>query len=217
MKKIILVLLALGFATTTHAVNLVANHSFEEPSIPQGMSWYSAPTLPGWQVNYGNVEPQNLGVYGGVGSVPHGTQFLELDMPHPDRQPQLVQNFEGRQDGTYSLSFYYSPRPGFGDQELGVFWNGDLIRVVTDSLASSLATLSWRKVSVEGLLSNGSSDVLGFASLKNDHTPNFSYAGGNLIDNVVLSRGADIPEPGTLLLLGSGVIVAFRRRQKECL
>jgi len=102
--------------------NLIINGSFENPDIPQGVSYgpvggwaiYYEPIL-GWTPTTGGLEIQDrvvADVIGGVNLVwlaYNGDQFAELDAYGNGGMSQTVNTIS---DQKYNFSFAYSPRPG---------------------------------------------------------------------------------------------------------
>ncbi len=199
------------------ATNLVVNGGFEDPDIVdnQGL-WQIFNSIPGWGVAFNYVELQHDGLFGGNTSnqAPEGDQWAELDLK-ASGLPTIIQELNTIASEDYQLTFSYSLRPGYGDQELAVFWNDVLVGTVGGP-GNSVQNLQWRSASFDLPGSDGA--TLGFGSLANFAIP--TDAGGNLIDNVSLvGRGTtsdcEVPEPSSIVLLGSTLFGGMLRRRRR--
>jgi hypothetical protein len=157
--------------------NLLENGSFESPSVIGGQLFTE---IPGWK---SVDEGQKFEVQRGVVAAKDGAQVVELDnFPHGINQALPLSP-----PADFEVSFFYSPRPGFGQtQSMRVLWNGQEIAVVK----SSSDALNWTRYSfrVKGR-ADRKRNFLAFRSISNTKTP--KIAGGNLVDDVRVSLIGD--------------------------
>jgi Protein of unknown function (DUF642)/PEP-CTERM motif len=200
---------ALVQSTPASATNLIANGSFESHTVLSNSgTWQVFTSLPSWQVNGQYIELQRNGLFGSgsQNQATHGVQWAELD--YPGTSAQISQNVFAANAAAYLLTFDYSSRPGFGEQSLGIFWNGNLIGSVGGNGNSN--QLNWQSFSFQ---LDGFSGInsLGFGSLANYASD--IAAGGNLLDNVSLTAvDKPVPEPATAAMLGAGLLAVYRRK-----
>jgi len=206
--------LALVSAAPCHANSLLTNGSFEaQEVVSNNGTWQVYTSLTGWRLGGQYIEIQKNGLFGSnpIDHATDGTNWLELD--YPGNTPQIMQDITTNAAANYVLTFDYSPRPGFGDQELGIYWNGNMIGSVGGS--GSAYHLNWQTYTftfsgIAGL------NTLGFGSLKNFN--DITAAGGNLLDRVSLtSTSQAVPEPATSMLVGAGLLAAYRKRRRASL
>lgn len=110
---------------------------------------------------------------------------------------------------TYTLSFFYDPGPGsgtIGTTELSVLWNGSLVPggTIIDATASTWATYTFT-----GLVATSSSTALEFTGRQD---PSVLF----LTDISVNGATSTVPEPTSLLLMGSGLLgIGLLRLRRE--
>jgi hypothetical protein len=156
------------------------NGGFESPTVTADQGWdiFSSGQV-NWTVTWGDAaEPQlELMTTGPVGEIPNGwaahggSQWAELDSdfdgpggsthnePASVRISQDVVTCEGEE---YTVTFYYSARPGHDDNKLQVYWNGTeaLPEIVVDG--SALAGTDWQMGQVMNLPGAAGSSTLAF-------------------------------------------------------
>ena len=133
----------LGDASADQGVNscepteLVKNGSFEEPYV--GFKrWKPFQQIDGWTLDYGPaIEVQNHV----AGSPQDGEQFVELDSHASSGISQEMETVAGH---TYTVSFWFSPRPGrsAADNEMAMLWDGQEVTTMTAD-GTSLRDTDW--------------------------------------------------------------------------
>ena len=200
--------------------NLITNGSFETPVVPVGgftNFFAGSPAITGWTV----VGPEVSVINGNFTSecctfpAEDGIQWLDLtgDVSNAvEGVQQTVATIAGTQ---YTLSFWvgniFDPGGIYGttstvDVRLGGI-SGALLGAFANN-STTRGTQVWQQFTAT-FTATGSSTTLDF--LNADPATDNS----NGLDNVVLNpSGTTVPEPGTLLLLGFGLIaLGFIRRR----
>ena len=208
---------------SAEASTLITNGSFESPVVPVGSftNFASGSTLiPGWTV---------VGAAGGVSIVSgtfsqecctfpaeDGAQWLDLTGLNTNSTEGVEQTVATTVGTNYVLSFWigniFDPGGIFGttstvDVRLGGL-GGTLLGAFTNS-STTRGTQIWQQFTTS-FTATGSSTTLDFLNAD----PGTDNSNG--LDNVALTVGAaGIPEPGTLSLLGLGIIgLGLVRRRK---
>lgn len=210
-----LLALSLGTAATAHATNLVDNGSFEEPNIGTGYGTFNPTTgVPGWQSNGSGIEIDYSALFGAPAY--SGTQSLEVNAYYPENVYQTVTGLIPGE--TYLLSWAYGDRPDSGDEEMQVYFGGDLVATDYDLLDGSNSALIWTYNSVI-VTATSTSELLSFDGLdyvgtNGSYTDNGGPSYGNELDAVSLV--AATPEPSTWVLMLSGIgLLAFAVLRKR--
>ncbi len=140
-RHLVTLITTVGLTASTSAAadELLDNGSFEDPVISEDTAF--AASLPGWDLESGE------GVFihrdGRLGVPFEGAQMISLDTtpdaPHATVLSQTVETCPG---GVYTLSLAWSPQPGVADDQVDIWFNGELI----DSLEGDPdATLLWQE------------------------------------------------------------------------
>jgi hypothetical protein len=111
-----------------------------------------------------------------------------------DNQADLFQTLSTKPGDSYTLSFQYSPGGGTINELLALFGSAQAIALV--NLPASDVNLA--PYTVSGLVANSTTTELDFLAQTN-------YGFVALTDVSVVDNGHIIPEPSTLVLLGSGM------------
>lgn len=183
--------------------NLIVNGDFEVPNlVGTGFAIYpGVGPVTGWASSVGGgIEIQ----YGNVAGLAHSLdQLVELDSTSNSNMFQDVATTPGQ---GYTLSFWYSPRPGqpASTNPVEVYWDGVLLDTRTGVGGPNTV---WTQFSYTVYGSVGPDTRLLFLAVGT------SDSLGGYLDDVALE--AAVPEPGTLLLVGSGLAVLARRRSRR--
>jgi len=167
--------------------NLIVNGGFEAPALPNG-TWHvysnADAGLTSWNVESGaGLEIQNH-----AAGTPHGgNQLAELDSNNSSSISQTVTTVAG---GNYTLSFWYSPRPGrpAGDNTIGakvkVVSNGtELVNAVIGSAAVGGSDTNWQLFTYNFTAADASTKVI-FSDLGTSNS-----FGGYLDDVSLVKQG----------------------------
>lgn len=146
---------ALFASPAAHAVNLLANGSFEQP--PSTVNQYAA--IPGWTKTCGtSVEIQSLV---GTGLTPFdGNQWWESDGVD---NTCLAQTVATTFNQVYQLTFAHSPRPGVVDNSVQVYWNGNLLDTAVATGVGNTNT-AWQ-VGIYNVVAYGPTATLEFRAI----------------------------------------------------
>jgi hypothetical protein len=177
------------FATQAHASNLVVNGGFETGDFT---GWTLGPDTGFFGVESGPLPTHsgNYGVY--IGAV----ESLGSFDANINAGNQLSQILNTNPADTYTLDFWLDNWAG-GSDGFEALWNGS---VITGSVLDNANAFGWTEFTFSGLAANSTATTLQFNGFQNP-----SYFG--LDDVAVTATGVTAtPEPGSLLLMGTGIL-----------
>jgi hypothetical protein len=213
---VVLALLLAG-STRSNATSLIVNGDFGLPNV--GGNWGNfAPVggVPGWSTDGNGIEIDDPAVFGGGSTASPGNgsnQSLEINYTTPEDVYQTVTGLTVGQ--TYILGWAYGDRPNSGDEEMQVYFGGNLVGTDYDHLNGANPTTLWFQ-NYAIVTATSTSELLSFNGIDYPgYTNNGGASYGNELDNVTL---INTPEPSTWLLLLSGLgllgLVFVKRRQQ---
>src|SRR5271163_1001591 len=204
----------------------ITNGSFESPVVPVGgfTNFASGSTLiPGWTV---------IGAAGGVSIVSgtftqngilfpaeDGAQWLDLTGDGTNSNEGVEQTFATTSGAQYTVSFWvgnvYNPNGIFGttstvDLLLGGTSGTSLLTATNSNMTTG--TQTWEEFSTT-FIASGSTTTLDFMNA--DPSSDNSNGLDNISVNVSGVSPSPVPEPSTLLLIGSGSLALLRVARKK--
>ena len=207
--------------------NLVINGDFEDPVVTHSLNWDIFASVPGWTVEWYSEstsyedetrpDPALLELHRAVNdwSPYSGEQYTELDTDWdgPPSSEELIgepasviiyQDLETLPGKPYTLSYAWSPRPYYDDNELEVWWDGVKIGDYSGSGGSNTV---WTLETKPVYASTGSTTRLEFVEVG---TPD---GRGMFLDAVSIARAnKDCPAEkatGTIITSSAGWSTSF--------
>ena len=202
MKKLIILasvfLFVIGLVSTSSAVPLV-NGDFDDTigiSLADG-GWAVFDSIAGWTKGEGTsgIEIQ----YNTIVDAHSPNFYVELDSHNGNNTNSSMYQNVTLEAGSYELSFWYHARTNNSGDDNGIqaFIGGTLIDSVS-KIASDQSDV-WEEITWNFTIADRGDYALMFAAFGNDNTL------GGFIDSVSLNA-APVPEPATMLLLGTGLV-----------
>jgi len=192
--------------------NIVVNGSFTQSTSG---GYLAGSNIGGWTVTGGGVVVRNAGYWPGADG-----DGSSIDLNYA-ANGGITQTLATEAGANYTLSFAFSGDPidpsnkvmlvTFGDQSWTLTYNQTITYPAGWQPGQAL---QWQNITLSNLIATSGSTVLSFQSLQ----PNTQWSQGPVVDNIsVVDPPAGVPEPGSLVLLGSGLLVAARGVRRKFL
>lgn len=210
---LVLTALALfALCSVSPAANLIQNGSFENSSFNCGSGYclgLVGNAVPDWYIPSGDgTYPwglTNSNAYN-AGPTPYGDQWFVLGEVGTSTDYTIRQTFAVPGAGTYNLSFAIASELGCCATVEVSFLSGSSTGPMQFTALSSGAywqTATWSTQTMS-FVATGSSVTIQFKDLAVEFPGGFDLG----LDNVVVT-GSGVPEPGSIALLGSGLLAGF--------
>lgn len=211
-KKNLLVILTLcSMSLSLPAMaNLIQNGGFEETAVnSNSWAWFYASDVIGWSGS--NIEIWDS--FQGFSAF-EGSQHAELNAhPSSGQVFSIYQTFNTQIGASYDLSFAYSARSSNNEAFLMGLYGGDNTELVS-TLIDDHEVRAWSLFDTS-FVATDLTTVLRFTSV----TP-FSETVGNFLDDISVTESpkkfaslrAQVPEPGSMLLIIIGLTFLLRHR-----
>ena len=192
----------LAFAGSASAATVILQSDFEEVAVSQG-GYVVVNSADGWTKGAGTAGIEIQHKVAGAPAATGGNKFVELDS-----RSNSSMFYTFGVDGTFELSFLYSPRPGVGAASNGItlFLNGVKMDPPGEITGAGGYTTNWTSHNVSFQAKEG--DILSFAATGT------SDSLGGYLDNITISA---VPEPATwaMMIAGFGLAGAAIRRRRN--
>lgn len=202
MRTLQLLCVLLVLALPSLGANILVNGSFETPLLPDqpgGATGFFS-SVSGWSIISGGTQFEIHRAPFLFPAGAEGSQWMELDVFANTTIGQTLATIIGQ---TYTITFSVAARPGFGDSVVVVSFGGTSFTTPAVSNTSGWTTFTFTAVAT------GTSTLFTVAGA------GFSNGGGDLIDNIIVDDGGEVPEPSTFAMLGAGgaMLGLLRRRR----
>lgn len=208
-RLLLLLVAATSLSATPSLAQIVTNGGFETPATPAGsFTLFNAGSslLTGWNVVGGQVATvSNTFTQNGLSFVAQsGSAWLDLtgfNANGPEGVTQTIATVPGTQ---YTVTFWVGNvvNPGgiFGNSStVNMALNGSPFFTATNTGGAGTSTQFWQQFSTQ-FTATGTSTTLGFFN----GDPSTDNSNG--LDNIVVTgQASTIPEPGTLVMLATGL------------